>query len=138
MSLFTKVFSARKVDRGFTLMELIIVIVVIGILASVGVPRYSKVIRSARVAEADSILGAMRRSTIRYHIEYDVYPTVMPGGTNVLDIDIPGYGGYAASKYFAYNAYSSGTVEAKGIAGTLVDEFHVMLTIDGVRTTRQD
>ena len=129
MSLFTKPFSARKINQGFTLIELIIVVIIIGILASVGVSRYPKVVKKAKIAEADSVLGVMRGAQMRYAAEHD------GGYTEIeteLDIDIPGYGGYTASKYFTYTSATNGTVTATGkdtMAGVTVT-----LTITGTRT----
>jgi len=131
MSLFTKVFSARRINQGFTLIELIIVIVIIGILASVAVTRYPKVVKKAKIAEADSILGMMRGAEIRYYAENGSYATVS-GTTNPLDIDIPGYDGITASIYFNYSAASSGTVKADG-KGTMA-LVEVTLTIGGTRS----
>jgi len=130
MSLFTKVFSARRINQGFTLLELIIVIVIIGILASIGVARYSKVVKKAKIAEADGVLGAMRGAQMRYFAENGAYTTA----ETKLDVDIPGYGGYAASKYFTYYSYANGQVRAQGI-GTMTG-VRVDLTIEGTRTVR--
>ncbi len=50
--------------RGFTLLELIIVIVVIGLLASIGVTEYFKVVERSRGSEAKSVLGSIRTAQV--------------------------------------------------------------------------
>ena len=130
MSLFTKVFSTRRINQGFTLLELIIVIVIVGILASIGVARYTKVVKKAKIAEADGVLGAMRGAQLRYYAENGAYTAA----ETRLDVDIPGYGDQPASKYFDYSSYTNGLVRAQGkdtMYGVRVD-----LTITGTRTIR--
>ncbi|MDD5130223.1 MAG: prepilin-type N-terminal cleavage/methylation domain-containing protein, partial [Candidatus Omnitrophica bacterium] len=43
--------------KGFTLVELIIVVIIVGILASIGLTQYNKVVEKSRAAEARMILG---------------------------------------------------------------------------------
>ena len=45
-------------EAGFTLMELIVVVLIIGILAAVGVPLYLGYVRDSRLAEAKALAGA--------------------------------------------------------------------------------
>jgi len=46
--------------RGFTLLELVVVILIIGVLATLGIAQYQRMVERARGAEARQIIGAIR------------------------------------------------------------------------------
>jgi len=62
--------------KGFTLIELIVVIIIVGILASVGMTQYTKVVEKGRAGEARLILGSLRTAEIAENVENGAYTTV--------------------------------------------------------------
>ena len=71
--------GARK---GFTLVELAVVIVIIGVLAAFGVPRFLQSVERSKASEAFQYLAAVRSAQERYVSKEGVYA----GTTGSLDI----------------------------------------------------
>ena len=64
---------------GFTLIELMIVVVIIGILAALAIPKFMKVTGKAKVAEAKTILKEIFTLEKAYFNEHDTYVAFIDG-----------------------------------------------------------
>jgi type IV pilus assembly protein PilE len=67
---FRRAFGSR---RGFTLIELMIVVVVVGILAAIAIPKFGRVTNAAKEAEAEPILKQIFTLQERNKQKYDVF-----------------------------------------------------------------
>jgi len=72
----------RKIPRfsEFSLVELMIVIVIIGVLASIAIPIYTNNITQARMSEADANLSSIRTQLRIYSDANGEFPTTSPAG----------------------------------------------------------
>lgn len=113
----------RTQTRGFTLIELVIVIVILAILAGLAVPRYLRTVNRSRANEALTILGHLRESAERYYARYGSYAGIANDFSN-LDFNPTDVSGTASFTYAASgqaaDAYTfTGTYTGTG-AGTVV------------------
>lgn len=71
----------RTRNRGVTLIELVVVVAVIGILASIAVPAYRDYIMRANRSEARSALLALATAQEKYYLECNSYVATLLAGT---------------------------------------------------------
>ena len=68
--------------KGFTLVEVLIVVIIIGILASIGIPQFAASIEKAKGGEARAGLGHIQTGEKIYYAEKEYYTT------SLSDLDI--------------------------------------------------
>ena len=98
---------SSRTRKGFTLVELAVVIVIIGVLAAFGVPRFLKSVERTKASEAFAYLSAVRSAQERYIAKEGIYAGT--GGTStttVADLDIV----QAAPKNFEVGALTQSSV----------------------------
>lgn len=88
-------------NKGFTLVELIVVVMVIAILATIGLTSYRKVIDRAKRSEAMQTLNVMYKAWRSY---YDVNLTPPSRDGSDIDVDLPSVQGGASpsTQYWFY------------------------------------
>lgn len=65
--------------KGFTLVELLIVVAIIGVLSTIGIPTFRRMIQKAKMAEAKIALGSGHRVEAAFFAEFNSYGNNLEG-----------------------------------------------------------
>ncbi len=69
----------KQVQKGFTLIELMIVVAIIGILAAIAIPAYQDYTIRAQVTEGMNLAGGVKTAVAEYYANNGTWPTALQG-----------------------------------------------------------
>ncbi|MEX2352769.1 MAG: pilin [Gammaproteobacteria bacterium] len=123
----------HNTQAGFTLIELMIVVAIIGILAAVAIPSYQDYTARAQVAEGVSLTSQYKTTLAEYYASRGSFPA----GMAVADFGGTQAGKYVSSIAFTNIATNEVQVEATfgtGAAAALQNSVFAISTADGGNT----
>jgi type IV pilus assembly protein PilA len=120
-----------KNNKGFTLIELMIVVAIIGILAAIAIPNFMNYQCKAKQTEAKSLLGAIRTAQEAYYAEYSKYAE----NTGAMGFTTRGTGEYSfditnTDRALDFTATATGTINGAEDEWT-IDQEGKLTNIDG-------
>ncbi len=123
--------TRRAALAGFTLIEVMIVVAIVGILAAIALPAYTDYIRRGRIPEATSALAAFQGRMEQWFQDAKSYnPTGTTSGCGVAG---------STMKYFTVSCTSNNastyTATAAGINGGPMSGFSYTIDQDGNKTS---
>lgn len=134
----------NKFQPGFTLIELIVVIVILAILTAVALPRFINVQAQARIAKMNGAVGAIKSAAVMSHAllianGYETNYNANPSSPdiNVEGVDVDYAYGYPTSAVILPLAGIGGTT-ATGAGPAAVGDYYVVSNSGGVLTLAPD
>lgn len=80
-----KTTQNRKRNQGFTLMELLVVVIILGVLAATIIPQFMGTTQEAKVSAAKASIAQLETQIERFNLHMDRYPTTEEGLKVLVD-----------------------------------------------------
>jgi type IV pilus assembly protein PilA len=77
------IMKRLRSKRGFTLIELMIVVAIVGVLAAIAIPAYQDYVKRARMSEVLAVFDALATGANEYHAAVGFFPSQSYGSNNL-------------------------------------------------------
>ena len=124
-----------KKSAGFTLIEIMVVVVIIGILAAIAVPQYTEYVRRSQLSEAQSLLSDLRVQMEQFYQDNRTYTSAAAGIIGNCGVPQPAAGSVRFFVPACVATATTYTLTANGIAGTRTAGFSYTINEQNQRRT---
>ncbi|WP_424246137.1 prepilin-type N-terminal cleavage/methylation domain-containing protein [Elusimicrobium posterum] len=101
--------------KAFTLIELLVVVLIIGILAAIALPQYTKAVNKSRFVQAQTMIKSIKDAQDRYYLENtkytDKFEDLDIGISHEKTVDCGETKCLVSSNNFGYRIFSNGLVQ---------------------------
>jgi type IV pilus assembly protein PilE len=128
----------RRNKKGFTMIELMVVVVIVGVLAAIAIPIYGKYIKNARLTEATGRIGEVitaAKAWAQDNQDASGNPIWPAGAGGIVDLSATQYFTYAITAGGGSNANTTALgITSTGIAGQRMAGVTVVITVPNINS----
>lgn len=131
-------FRRKPNQKGFTMIELMVVVIVVGVLAAIAIPLYGKYIKNARLTEATGRIGEIvtaAKAWAQENQDASGNPQWPAAAGGIVDLTATEMFSYAISAGGGANANTTAlTITATGVAGQKMAGVTVAVTVNNINS----